>query len=101
MKRDILKELYYGTYEPEAFQRNEQTNLLDQKVIAAEKLLHGGLSKLSEEQLNRYQLAVSERNGKIAEQAFQSGFRLAMQLVLTGCIEPTAGKGDDLWSKSN
>lgn len=95
--RDILQELYYGTYEPDSFKPNAHSRVLDKKVVEAELLLREHISEEARTYLESYQIAVTKRDSTVAELAFKDGFRLAVQLLWAGCaIENDAeGDGDD------
>lgn len=95
--RDILKELYYGTYEPDSFKKNDHSRSLDRKVVETETFLRKHLSDETKASLESYQDAVIERDSFVAELAFKDGFRLAVHLLLAGGILETnmEGNGDD------
>lgn len=84
---DILHDLYYGFYEPDLFKDNTGTESLDLQVRQRENALLPLLHPNAEEQFEAYQTAVSARNSAVAEQAYKSGFRLAVSLFWAGGIQ--------------
>lgn len=63
--------------------------------MQAETALRSALPPAAEELLETYQIAVAARDSAAAEQAYKSGFQLAVQLILEGRISYlTPGKED-------
>lgn len=88
---DILQELYFGTYEPDLFKRSEKISSLDRQVILEENSLLPLLDSIAAEQFETYQAAVSARDSAVAEQAYKAGFQLAVDLPLSGRLQPASG----------
>lgn len=84
---DILHDLYYGFYEPDLFKNNVGTESLDIQVRQKENALLALLHPNAKKQFEAYQTAVSARDSAVAEQAYKSGFRLAVNLFLAGGIQ--------------
>ena len=84
---NFLHDLYYGDYEPSVFkkQSNRQKEL-NQAVSKAETALRDVLqqSPAAVKAFEAYQLAVGEQHGAVTEQAFESGYRTAMQMLMAG-----------------
>lgn len=85
---DFLSELYFGNYEPEVFIRRECNRTLDASVTETQKALLKDLSVEALNKLEQYQTAVEARSSKVAEQAYQSGFRTAVQMMVSGLSAP-------------
>lgn len=96
---DLLGSLYYGTYEPESFQGDEQE--MTQTVRRAQAALDAVMPKGSQKALDNYQSAVAARNTAISEQAFRAGYRLAVQMLLAGITVPSPDGTKDLGNKNN
>lgn len=84
---DLLGSLYYGTYEPEPFQEDKQE--MTQAVRRAQANLDAVMPEESQEAFDNYQAAVATRNSAISEQAFRSGYQLAVQMLLAGITVPS------------
>lgn len=88
---NFLHDLYYGDYEPSVFkkQSNRQKEL-NQAVSKAETALRDVLqqSPAAVKAFEAYQLAVGEQHGAVTEQAFESGYRTAMQMLMAGLSQP-------------
>lgn len=88
---NFLHDLYYGDYEPSVFkkQSNRQKEL-NQAVSKAEAALRDVLqqSPAAVKAFEAYQLAVGEQHGAVTEQAFESGYRTAMQMLMAGLSQP-------------
>lgn len=85
---EILSSIYYGDYEPEVY----QGRALDQKFSAALEQAHDALletlSPQGKEALNKYMDVLAARGSAVAEQAYKSGFRTAVQLLVAGLTHP-------------
>lgn len=84
---NFLHDLYYGEYEPSVFkEQDKKQQVLNHAVSAAETALRGELSKTPAAlaAFEVYQTAAGERNSTVIEQAFESGYRTAMQMLLLG-----------------
>lgn len=51
------------------------------------------LSEDSVKQLEEYEMAISERTIAVAEQAYESGFRTAVQMIVAGLVQPAQVDG--------
>ena len=87
---NFLHDLYYGEYETECFlrSRTKKQQVLNHTVSAAETALRGELSKTPAAlaAFEVYQTAAGERNSAVIEQAFESGYRTAMQMLFAGLV---------------
>ena len=87
----FLHDLYYGEYEPSVFKKqSSRQKELNQAVSAAEAALRDVLrqSPAAVKAFEAYQLAVGEQHGAVTEQAFESGYRTAMQMLMAGLSQP-------------
>ena len=87
----FLHDLYYGDYEPSVFKKqSSRQKELNQAVSAAEAALRDVLrqSPAAVKAFEAYQLAVGEQHGAVTEQAFESGYRTAMQMLMAGLSQP-------------
>lgn len=68
---------------------------MDKSVSAAEAALRNILQKSPSaiKAFEAYQIAIGEQHGAVTEQAFESGFQTAFQMLLAG-LPPTEGKPD-------
>ena len=93
---DLLSSLYYGSYDPERYQSHEQIVLLNRQVSQAEIALRKTLTPEADLLLDAYQRADNLRDDAVAEQAYASGFRTAVQMMLAGNPVPqTGGESND------
>ena len=86
---NFLHDLYYGDYEPSVFKKQDKKQqVLNHTVSAAETALRGELSKTPAAlaAFEVYQTAAGERNSAVIEQAFESGYRTAMQMLFAGLV---------------
>ena len=85
---EILSSLYYGDYEPEV----HKSRAVDRKFSKMLEKAHGALietlSPQGEEALNGYMDVLAERSSAVVEQAYESGFRTAVQLLVAGLMNP-------------
>lgn len=88
---DLLSHLYYGSYDPERYQSHEQIVLLNRQVSQAEITLRKTLTPEADQLLDAYQKVDRLRDDAEAEQAYISGFRTAVQMLLAGSQIPQAG----------
>lgn len=95
---DFLRDLYYGDYEPGVFKtQSEQLRLLNRTVAAKEKAVRQTFDSTPDAiaAFDAYQLALDERSSALAEQAFESGFQTAVQMLVAGLNLPTAHKNEE------
>ena len=96
---NFLHDLYYGDYEPSVFkkQSNRQKEL-NQAVSKAEAALRDVLrqSPAAVKSFEAYQLAVGEQHSAVTEQAFESGYRTAMQMLMAGLSWPEGKNAAEL-----
>ena len=85
---EILSSIYYGGYEPEVY----KSRALDRTFSAALEQAHNALletlSPQGKEALNEYMDILAARGSAVAEQAYESGFRTAVQLLVAGLTNP-------------
>ena len=87
----FLHDLYYGDYEPSVFKtQSEHQKQLNHNASMAEELLRQKMGNSPEAiaALEAYQLAAGECSSIVAEQAFESGFQTAVQMLVAGLIPP-------------
>lgn len=87
----FLHDLYYGDYEPSVFKKqSSEQKKMDKSVSAAEAVLRNILQKSPSaiKAFEAYQIAVGEQHGAVTEQAFESGFQTAFQMLLAGLPLP-------------
>ena len=88
---DFLHDLYYGDYEPSVFKtQSEHQKQLNHNASMAEELLRQKMGNSPEAMaaFEAYQLAAGECSSIVAEQAFESGFQTAVQMLVAGLIPP-------------
>ena len=93
---DFLHNLFYGNYEPDIYGCVTVPSRLDQNVKEAEKALLPALGE-SKKLFEQYQAAIYERSS-IAEQSYCSGYRTAVQMIVSGLTAPppqTGGTPDE------
>ena len=96
---NFLHDLYYGDYEPSVFTKQSSGQQeLNQAVSAAETALRDALrqSPAAVKAFEAYQLAVGEQHGAVTEQAFESGYRTAMQMLMAGLSWPEGKNAAEL-----
>lgn len=94
---NFLHDLYYGDYEPGVFKtQSEQQRVLNRTVASKEKAVRQTIDGIPDAitAFDSYQLALDERNSALAEQAFESGFQTAVQMLVSGLDRPTANKNE-------
>lgn len=86
----FLYNLYYGEYEPSIFKVGKRYTALNQAVSETESALLTELqdSPAAIAALEAYQEAFSERDSVVLEEAFESGFRTAIQMIVAGLTTP-------------
>ena len=85
---DFLHDLFFGDYEPEIFKASPKIQRFSQTADQDYKALVATLSEDSLKQLEEYEMAISERTIAVAEQAYESGFRTAVQMIVAGLAQP-------------
>ena len=94
----FLHDLYYGDYEPSVFKtQSSEQEKMDKSVSAAEAALRNILQKSPSaiKAFEAYQIAVGEQHGAVTEQAFESGFQTAFQMLLAGLPLPEGTHDDE------
>ena len=84
-------DLYYGDYEPSVFKtQSEHQKQLNHNASMAEELLRQKMGNSPEAMaaFEAYQLAAGECSSIVAEQAFESGYQTAVQMLVAGLIPP-------------
>ncbi len=98
---DFLSELYYGNYEPGIFKQTPESSELTQAVNDAHRKLEAMLSLEGREKLMEYEDALTQRDTYELRQAYESGFRTAVQMILAGMSQPvdrsSGGCADHGW----
>lgn len=94
----FLRDLFFGDYEPEVFKVSPELQQLNRTVDQAHKSLVATLSEDSMKYLEEYEIALSERNIAVTEQAYKAGVHAAVQMILAGLscsgpISPTDNGG--------
>lgn len=92
---ELLSNLYYGSYDPERYQSYEQIIPLNRQVSQAEITLRKTLTSEADRLFDAYQKADNLRDDAVAEQAYVSGFRTAVQMLLAGSTTPQGGKQNE------
>lgn len=87
---DFLRDLYYGDYEPSVFQEDGRNTALNHAVSAAESVLRKELraNEAASAAFDTYQFAQAERDSAVIEQAFESGYQTAVQMLVAGLQSP-------------
>ena len=94
----FLHDLYYGDYEPSVFKKqSSEQKKMDKSVSAAEAVLRNILQKSpsATKAFEAYQIAVGAQHGAVTEQAFESGFQTAFQMLLAGLPLPEGTHDDE------
>ena len=76
---NLLRDLFFGDYEPEIFKVSPELQRVGQTVSQDDKALTATLSEDSMKLLEKYETAVSERNIAATEQAYEAGIRAAVR----------------------
>ncbi len=96
---NFLRDLYYGDYEPSIFKEQSSRQMeLNRAVSAAETILREAMwgSPDTMRAFEAYLIAVGEQQSAVTEQAFESGYKTAMQMLLAGGPVPGAGHDPEL-----
>lgn len=91
---DFLIDLFSGKYEAEAYTRTAESTRLDNAVMSAEDALMKFLPPQAMEPFEAYQEAVKAQSGRFADRVYQSGFRIAVQMILAGLSTPDEETAD-------
>lgn len=94
---DFLRDLYYGDYEPSVFKtQSEQQQILNRTVSSSEKAVRQLIAGVPDATaaFDAYQRAVDERSSALTEQAFESGFQTAVQMLVSGLNLPDTNKNE-------
>jgi len=84
----FLQNLYYGNYDAEQYQEREHIKPLSREVIRLDTALRQFLTPQEIQLFEDYHQAITLRNDAVAEQAYEAGFRTAVQMMLAGCSAP-------------
>ncbi len=84
----FLDSLFFGRYQPEIYEVSSESRQLNHAVNLAHKALMETLPEQCREKLEAYEAALSERNTAMAEQAYESGIRMAVQMIVAGLSQP-------------
>lgn len=85
---EFLSDLYYGNYEPGIFKLTPESSELTQTINRAHAALEETLSEDSREKLLVYEDALTQRDTFEMKQAYESGFRTAVQMIMAGLSLP-------------
>lgn len=88
----FLRDLYFGSYEPGVYKVSPEIRQLDRAVSLAHEALSEMLSEEGHKSLDAYEAALSERNTAVIEQAYESGVRIAVQMIVAGLSQPAASQ---------
>ena len=91
----LLRDLFFGDYEPEIFKVSPELQRLGQTVSQDYKALMATLSEDSMKLLEEYETAVSERNIAVTERAYEAGIRAAVQMIMAGLSRPASSEEGD------
>lgn len=93
---DFLKEFYYGNFEPDMEQDVARLREYNKPVMECQKRLKEMLSPEGWEQVEEYRRSIDIRTSFELEQAFETGFRTAVKMVVVGLSAPPCKeKGQD------
>ena len=84
----FLSDLYYGQYEPAVFTDPSADRQFSQAVEQGRDALLEMLSEQGGAAFIKYEDAVSKQHSAVVEQAYESGFRTAVQMLLSGLSQP-------------
>ncbi len=84
----FLGSLFFGRYQPEIYEVSSESRQLNHAINLAHKALMETLPEQCREKLEAYEAALSERNIAMAEQAYESGIRMAVQMIVAGLSQP-------------
>ena len=90
MDNNLLRDLYYGNLKPIMIMPNTEMRACDNKASELEKALREELSAFPDTlyTFEQYLLTDNSRDSLAMEQAFTSGFRIAVQMIMSGLIPP-------------
>lgn len=88
----FLHDLFFGKYEPEVYQVTPEIQQLGRAVSSAHVALAETLSEEGQRRLDAYEKALSERNAAVTELAYESGVRVAVQMIMAGLSSPVPGE---------
>ena len=90
MDNNLLQDLYYGNLKPIMIKPNAEMRTYDSKASTLEKTLREKLSAFPDTlyTFEQYLLMDNSRDSLAMEQAFTSGFRIAVQMIMSGLIPP-------------
>lgn len=94
---NFLRDLYYGDYEPSVFREDGRHTELNHAVSAAESALRKELrtNGVALTAFDAYQRAQAERDSAVVEQAFESGYQTAVQMIVAGLASCPVQKGGE------
>jgi len=84
----FLDSLFFGRYQPEFYEVSSESRRLNHAINLAHKALVETLPEHCREKLEGYEAALSERNTAMAELAYESGIRVAVQMIVAGLSQP-------------
>ena len=90
----FLHNLFFGSYEPEVYLVTPEIQQLSRTVSNAYHALKGTLSEEGLKRLEVYEKALSERNAVVTELSYESGVRVAVQMIMAGLFIPPVQKAD-------
>lgn len=85
---EFLSELYYGNYEPGTFKQTLESAEHTRAINEARDTLEASLPEAAQEKLRLYEDALSMRDSDEIRWAYESGFRIAVQMILAGVSRP-------------
>lgn len=91
---EFLSDLYYGNYEPGTFKLTPESSELTQTINRAHAALEETLSEDSREKLLTYEDALTQRDTFEMKQAYESGFRTAVQMIMAGMAWPVSRRSE-------
>lgn len=87
---NFLQNLYFGHYEPSVFKPSPTVRDLSRNVTCARNTLSAALSESDQVKLSAYEDALAARDSVVTEQAYESGFCTAVQMIVAGLSQPAA-----------
>lgn len=88
----FLHDLFFGRYEPEVYQVAPEIKQLGRIVTEAHDALAETLSEEGLRRLDAYEKALSAQNAAVTELAYESGVRVAVQMIVAGLSRPAPGE---------
>ncbi len=95
----FLHNLFFGSYEPEVYLVTPEIQQFSRTVSNAYHALKETLSEEGLKRLEVYEKALSERNAAVTELAYESGVRIAVQMILAGLSMPPPVQKVDILQK--